>query len=644
MPCGWPSAADGTLKRQVALKLPHLNWARNIAERMARERDILATLEHPNIARLYDAGVDAMGRPWLALEYVQGHAIDVFARERSLDVRARLDLLLQVCSAVAYAHSRLVIHRDLKPSNILVTDEGQVRLLDFGIAKLLEGERTEETALTREAGRALTLDYASPEQIRGEPLTTASDVYSLGVVAYELLAGSRPYRLRRGTAAELEEAIESVDPPRASELARNRVLRRQLTGDLDAILNKALKKKSSQRYASVEALALDLRRFVDHQPVQARPDRLGYRAGKFVSRHRVQVAVGALAAAALTLGAAVASWQAGVARQQARRADQVKNLVLSIFLDADPEAGAGRSTTALDLLKQAQERLAVHSPEDPAVATELLGAVGASLMGLGDYAGATSVLESAERLAVQRLGEGHAATAAARLALGEALIHALQPERALSLLVAAETDLRRHGDIAGVAHALNTMAGVHIRAGRRREALAASEAALPLAEQHLARSHPRELMNAYATRFDVLSATGLLGGRLDAARKGYAVAREIYGERMTSPLLSMRFRYAYSLSEEGSATAGLAEMKSVLEQRLALLGETHVEIFLTRLLVGHGSMTVGDPIGAADHYRAALAVALRISGGRLDHNAAVTRLSLARPLRWRGALTTPNSS
>ena len=183
--------ADGTLKRQVALKLPRAAWSRGLAERMARERDILASLEHPHIARLYDAGTDAQGRPFLALEYVEGQPIDVYCHERALNIPARLQLLLQVAHAVAFAHSRLVIHRDLKPSNILVTADGQVRLLDFGIAKLMEGDRTQETQLTQLAGRALTLDYASPEQIRGEPIGTASDVYSLGVVAYELLAGAK---------------------------------------------------------------------------------------------------------------------------------------------------------------------------------------------------------------------------------------------------------------------------------------------------------------------------------------------------------------------------------------------------------------------------------------------------------------------
>lgn len=193
--------ADGSLKRKVALKLPLVSWAPGLAERFARERDILATLEHPHIARLYDAGLDAQGRPYMALEHVEGRPIDVFCREQALPVAARLELLLQVADALAFAHGRLVLHRDLKPANILVTAQGQVRLLDFGVAKLMQGDSAVETALTRVSGRAMTPDYASPEHVRGEPLGTASDVYSLGVVAYELLAGRRPYRLQRGSAA-----------------------------------------------------------------------------------------------------------------------------------------------------------------------------------------------------------------------------------------------------------------------------------------------------------------------------------------------------------------------------------------------------------------------------------------------------------
>jgi tetratricopeptide (TPR) repeat protein len=368
--------ADGTLKRKVALKLPRLVWARGLAERMARERDILASLEHPHIARLYDAGVDQHGRPYLALEYVEGQSIDVYARDRALSVRQKLDLLLQVCSAVAFAHSRLVVHRDLKPSNILVTADGQVRLLDFGIAKLMEGDNAKETQLTQAAGRALTLDYASPEQIKGEPIGTAGDVYSLGVVAYELLTGAKPYKLKRGSAAELEEAIASADPPKASDATTDRQAKRGLKGDLDAILNSALRKSVSERYPTTHAFAEDLRRHVAGERVLARKDTSLYVVRRLARRHgrsgaiaaavvtafAVGIGLGAAALAILALGVglAVAVWQAANAKRKAAeatanaaRAEAVQQYLVGIFQAnsaKQPDPHKARQTTARELL------------------------------------------------------------------------------------------------------------------------------------------------------------------------------------------------------------------------------------------------------------------------------------------------------
>ncbi|MBK1714252.1 protein kinase domain-containing protein [Rubrivivax gelatinosus] len=352
--------SDGLMKRRVALKLPRIVWGDAFAERLAREREILATLEHEHIARLYDAGVDALGRPFLAMEYVEGESIDSYCLAHAPGVHERIGLLRQVMTAVAHAHARLVVHRDLKPSNILVTRDGQVKLLDFGIAKLLEGERTRATALTELGGRALTLDYASPEQIRGEPLGTASDIYSMAVVAYEVLAGTRPYRLKRASVAELEEAIASADPPLASDSATDRRLARQLRGDLDSILNKALKKAAGERYATMDAFAQDLQRHLDGKPVQARPDGLAYRAAKFVHRHRLQVAAATGVALALVAGTAVALWQAREAARAAATAEAVQGFIESVFDantsdQADPVAA--RATTARELLDRGAERV-----------------------------------------------------------------------------------------------------------------------------------------------------------------------------------------------------------------------------------------------------------------------------------------------
>jgi serine/threonine protein kinase len=352
--------SDGQLKRKVALKLPRMIWAKGLAERMGRERDILASLEHANIARLYDAGVDQHGRPYLALEYVEGQPIDVYAKERGLSVRQKLDLLLQVCAAVAFAHSRLVVHRDLKPSNIMITADGQVRLLDFGIAKLMEGDSTKETQLTQLAGRALTLDYASPEQIKGEPIGTASDVYSLGVVAYELLTGAKPYRLKRGSAAELEEAIATADPPKASEAASEPGATKALKGDLDAILHKALKKAASQRYATVDALADDVRRHLASEPVSARPDSFVYRARSLLGRYRLQAATAAVVATAL-LTATI------VSLEQARRAEVQRSAALAAREDALRSRQYAEEQTRL---AQTRREEAEHARDRERVAAE----------------------------------------------------------------------------------------------------------------------------------------------------------------------------------------------------------------------------------------------------------------------------------
>ena len=315
--------ADGGLQRQVALKLPHTGWALGLAQRMARERDILATLEHPRIARLYDAGLTADGRPWLAMESVSGRPIDQHCCEHALTVPRRLQLFLQVTEAVTHAHARLVVHRDLKPSNILVTEEGEVRLLDFGVAKLLEdGDgKPGNGALTELLGRAVTPDYAAPEQVANRPVTVATDVYSLGIVLYELLTGMRPYRVGRSSIASLEEAILHAEVPPPSVMVRGkRALVRQLRGDLDAILAKATAKMPGQRYASVESLADDLRRHLAGEPVAAQRPSRRYRTKKFLRRHRLPIAAAALVSVSLLAGLGVALWQAREAHQQAAMA------------------------------------------------------------------------------------------------------------------------------------------------------------------------------------------------------------------------------------------------------------------------------------------------------------------------------------
>jgi len=296
--------AEGTFTREVALKLPMLSRLRpDLMQRFAHERDILAVLEHANIARLYDAGVGPDGLPYLAMEYVSGEPLTDWCDAHRLGLRERIKLFQQVLDAVRYAHARHVIHRDLKPSNILVTAAGQVRLLDFGVAKLLGRE---DTQLTQLYGPALTPEYASPELMRGESLDTVSDIYSLGVVLYELLTGGRPYRIKaNASVSQLEQAIATVRIERPStrlaleagpaRATTQHKLARRLRGDLDAIVLKALSKAPQQRYASVSALAEDLQCHLSGAPVEARQNSLLYRIGKFLLKHRTGLATAALA-------------------------------------------------------------------------------------------------------------------------------------------------------------------------------------------------------------------------------------------------------------------------------------------------------------------------------------------------------------
>ena len=396
--------SDGALKRQVAVKMPLYGWAPGVAERLAQEREALAALEHPNIARLYDAGVTSIGRPFLAMEYVDGLPIDVYADEHRLSVRARLQLVLQVATAVAYAHGRLIVHRDLKPSNILVTPGGEARLLDFGAAKLLREDAPQESALTREAGRALSPDYASPEQIQGDAITVASDVYSLGVVLFELLTGKRPYGLKRQSLAHLQAAIAAVETPLASSVASaDGKLARELRGDLDTVVAKALKKSPRERYGTVTEFAADIKRWLDHEPVSAQRDSVAYRVGKFIRRHRAGVTIGALVFVALAAAAAIttsqmfeARRQRDEARAQAKRAEAEERFANMLLEQSGP---GGRPLTREEMIDRSVELLTEQYASDPHFIADTLITISGRYMDLGNTAKELIALTRAETIA-----------------------------------------------------------------------------------------------------------------------------------------------------------------------------------------------------------------------------------------------------
>jgi TolB-like protein len=355
---------------------------KDLAQRFARERDILASLEHPHIARLYDAGVAPDGLPYLSMEYVQGQPVTSWCDAHGLGVAARLELLLQILAAVQYAHEKQVIHRDLKPSNILVTESGQVRLLDFGVAKLLEADEADQTPLTSVHGRALTPDYASPELLRGDRVDARSDIYSLGVLLYEMLTGVRPYRLKSAASIGLlEQAIATLEVRKpstqlaqhtaATRAATPQQLARQLRGDLDAIALKALAKHPAARYPSASDMAQDLRRYLQGQPIKAQPAGFTYRVRKFLLRHRTVVAIAAMALAAIaaTIGYALhretvtqATSALDAAPKSALTATPVsdKSIAVLPFLDLSEKKDQeyfsdGLSEELIDLLSQTRQ-------------------------------------------------------------------------------------------------------------------------------------------------------------------------------------------------------------------------------------------------------------------------------------------------
>jgi len=411
--------ADGHYDQKVALKLVRAGYATaGIVERFRAERQILAGLDHPNIARLVDGGTTDAGTPYLVMELVDGVPIDQFCDAGSLPVPERLQLFLQVCSAVQYAHQRLVIHRDIKPANILVTANGIPKLLDFGIAKMLDPAGTAEETLLR----PFTPEYASPEQVRGEPVSTASDVYALGMVLYRLLTKRSPYRLENRTPGALAAAITGQEPerpstavtradgnPPAGQTPSSR-LQRQLRGDLDFILLKALRKEPDKRYASAEQFAEDIRRHLDGLPVAARKGTWNYRAGKFTQRHRAMVGAATIVLTTLVAGIIVTARQARIAEGHRRRADarfnDVRKLANSLIFEVHDSIQylPGATDARRVILQRSLEyldTLARESEREPDLLRELataysrIGAVQGNphSMNLGDTKGASVSLQ-----------------------------------------------------------------------------------------------------------------------------------------------------------------------------------------------------------------------------------------------------------
>jgi len=400
----------GVARHHVALKVIKRGMdSGEIQARFVRERDILAQLKHPHIARLIDGGVSDTGQAWFAMELIDGEPIGAWCDARRLPLAARIALFLDVCAAVQYAHRNLVVHRDLKPGNVLVSGEGEVKLLDFGIAKLLTDSR--DGAHTGSQLRLLTPEYAAPEQFRGEPVTTATDVYQLGLMLFALLSGRRAPRAGDNTgaapmprlAAALASArrageapVETIAAARSTSL---RALQRALRGDLARIVAKALADDPARRYDSAGDFADDLRRWLDGRPVLARPDSVAYRVRRFVARHTAGVAAATLAALSLIGASVYSADQAYRARQQAQRAEAVREFLVGVFANADPDENKGQPLSAHQLLEKGEAQLARDAGGDAAVAADLTGLIGSLYQKLGDFTRAKELLERAATMA-----------------------------------------------------------------------------------------------------------------------------------------------------------------------------------------------------------------------------------------------------
>ncbi|NNF57853.1 MAG: serine/threonine protein kinase [Rhodothermaceae bacterium] len=432
--------ADGAFAQTVALKLvkPGMD-TRAVIRRFEAERQILAQLNHPSIAKLLDGGTTGQGRPWFAMEYVEGEPITAYCQQRGSSLEVRLALFEQVCAAVAHAHARLVVHRDLKPSNVLVTEEEgaqpRVKLLDFGIAKVLGAD--DDLLLTATGVRPMTRAYAAPEQLRGEPVTTATDVYALGILLYELLTGRRPFEA--STAPQLEQQILSREPTRPSALGPStdaagpaeeaHPASHHLRGDLDAICLVALRKDPAERYATVEALLVDIQRHREGLPIAARPPSAGYRLRKFAQRHRAGVSAAAAAALLLLAFAVTVAVQQRATAHERDTATATADFLEALFAAADPLAEERQDTLQVrELLDRGLDRARLQLADAPEVRARLFHTIGRAYLQIGVHQKAYEPLQ--EAVALLREADDPARLADALLALSAALISQEKPEDA----------------------------------------------------------------------------------------------------------------------------------------------------------------------------------------------------------------------
>jgi tetratricopeptide (TPR) repeat protein/predicted Ser/Thr protein kinase len=600
--------ADEQYQKQVAIKLIKRGMDTDAVLRHFRnERQILAGFDHPNIARLFDGGTTADGLPYFVMEYVEGLPLDEYCNAHALDVAERLKLFREVCAAVSYAHRHLVVHRDIKRSNILVTSEGVPKLLDFGIAKILQRGDGAEPLATMTGLRPMTPEYASPEQMRGEPVTTASDVYSLGVVLYELLTGTSPYRFTRYTPRDIERAITEQLPAKPSTaIARNQ---KSLRGDLDNIVLMALRKEPARRYQSVEQFSEDIRRHLQARPVLARQDTLGYRAAKFVRRNRAATLAATLVFLALLAGIIATTWQARRAREQEaaakaqkaqaeRRFNEVRKLANSVLFDYHdaikdlPGATPVRERLVRDALTYL-DSLASESAGDPALQRELAAAY--------------------ERVGDVR-GQAYSASLGDRAGAMESYLKALRIREAL--VAAVPGDVKNRRDLAVSYQKIGNQLLETSEANRGLDYLRKSLAIYSdlTAEQPTNPESRRELADVYNDVGSALEDWMDLSGALENHRKALSIREQLvaadprtHKHRRDLSMTYVNIGRAMLLS--GDAKGALESNSKGLALRSALLAEDPMNADYRRLLAigyqndGDYRARLGDTAGGLESFR-----------------------------------------
>ncbi|MBX3693036.1 serine/threonine-protein kinase [Dokdonella sp.] len=615
---------DDGLCRRFALKLPHALHARHgLAERFARERDILARLRHPHIARLHDAGVADDGQPFLAIDHIEGAPITVWCDTHGSPLRVRLELFLQVLEAVQYAHANLVIHRDLKPGNILVDTQGQVSLLDFGIARLLDdtGAPAGDGTLTATGGRLLTVPYASPEQIRGEALTTATDLYSLGAVLHELIAGMRPYRLAFASAAQLEQAIATAtrEPltrgatdtrARMLGLRNAKTLRRAVSGDLEAIVTCAMAAAPGERYASAAAFGDDLRRHLGGHPVLARrPSRLHHTL-RFVRRHAIASAIVGVLAVAVLASSVLVLATAQRERVQRERAEAAREFLVGVFAQASPDENKGQPFTAEQLLEKGERQLATEQNMPAALQIELTSLIGELYWNIGDYARAETLLRKAiESVDAEAVPDD---------------VHAL------ILLRLARAELSRNANEAAVGHAeqailragrVGTNAQIEASQARRivAEAVIAqgsAERALPILDDALAadRTAFGEASAEVAADWELFGLAYKELSRHDeaiaAADRAIAGLTAVHGRDHSSVISALGVR-ASALAHKGDSDGAIATLGESAAIATRLYGPEHRDTIVQRSNLYLALNRAGHTQAALDGHLALLDIARR---------------------------------